>query len=202
MDYAPDGMLRHNDLQIARAGEWTGDPKRFVESLISAEFLDREGGVLTVHDWLRFCGALMEKRLARKGPGAVRTPTGAVREPTNPTNQPNQPKEKPRFSDSFGEVKNRVAESITEKKHLPSPYSLTEKESEAVSQACARYRPEVVLACWEMWWFAGEGWSDWAFKCGHGITGFLSSSGIGAILDSKRWQGKAAAKKKELESVG
>lgn len=53
-DYAPEGKLRHNDAQLARAGEWTGEPAVFVKALIAAGFLDRQDGVLAVHDWQEF----------------------------------------------------------------------------------------------------------------------------------------------------
>ncbi len=66
VDYAPDGVMKHNDSQIARAGEWTGDPVQFVEAVVAAGFLDRGDGVLTVHDWLDFCGPLIIKRIERK----------------------------------------------------------------------------------------------------------------------------------------
>lgn len=54
VDYAPEGSLKHNDSTIARAAEWSGEPKLFVESLIKAGFLDRANGGLTVHDWAEF----------------------------------------------------------------------------------------------------------------------------------------------------
>lgn len=100
VDYAPAGQIKHNDQQIARAAEWSGDSKQFVDALIAAGFLDRGNGVLTVHDWLDFCGALMEKRLQRIKSNkkrlpkkSVRLPKDELREPTNPTNptNPTQP---------------------------------------------------------------------------------------------------------------
>lgn len=95
VDYASDGQLKHNDLQIARAAEWSGDPKAFVEALIKANFLDRTNGVLTVHDWLEFCGALMERRIKRKEERYKRPPMVAERPPTNQTNhtKPTVPKD-------------------------------------------------------------------------------------------------------------
>lgn len=66
VDYAPNGMLTQNDSQISRAGEWTGDPSLFVEAVVTAGFLDRGDGVLTIHDWLDFCGPLIMKRIERK----------------------------------------------------------------------------------------------------------------------------------------
>lgn len=65
VDYAPDGVLKQNDSQIARAGEWTGEAKPFVEALINAGFLDRADGALAIHDWFEFCGPLITKRLER-----------------------------------------------------------------------------------------------------------------------------------------
>lgn len=66
VDYAPDGVLHVNDRQIARAACWPGDAEMFVTALIESGFLERSAGVLTVHDWLDFCGELVEKRLQRK----------------------------------------------------------------------------------------------------------------------------------------
>ena len=67
VDYAPTGRLQgFNDLQIARAAEWSGEPKMFVAALIESRLLDRSGGVLTVHDWIDFCGELIKKRLERQ----------------------------------------------------------------------------------------------------------------------------------------
>lgn len=54
VDYAPEGQIKHNDQQIARAAEWSGDSKQFVDALVAAGFLDRSNGVLTVHDWEKF----------------------------------------------------------------------------------------------------------------------------------------------------
>lgn len=91
VDYAPEGNLSgFNDQTIARAGEWTGDAKQFVEALVEAGWLDRGDGVLTVHDWLDFCGSLMDKRLKRKElrRGSRTASDGSL--PTNQTNQPNK----------------------------------------------------------------------------------------------------------------
>ena len=100
VDYAPKGVLKgFSDTQIARAAEWGGDPKAFVEALVGAKFIDRVGGVLTVHDWMDFCGSLIKKRLervgARREPFGSRTGENGVL-PTVPTNRtnptiPNQP---------------------------------------------------------------------------------------------------------------
>lgn len=66
VDYAPTGCLEgYTDLQLARAGVWTREPKMFVNALVESGFLERQGGVLTVHDWLDFCGELILKRLDR-----------------------------------------------------------------------------------------------------------------------------------------
>lgn len=51
VDYAPDGVISQNDVTVARAGEWTGDPKQFVTALVTAGFIDRVDDVLVVHDW-------------------------------------------------------------------------------------------------------------------------------------------------------
>lgn len=92
VDYAPEGVLKSfSDIQIARASCWESDAKMFVTALIDAGFIDRKDGVLTVHDWLDFCGAMIEKRLQRMAAKRQTTaPNGVL--PTQPT-VPNQPTE-------------------------------------------------------------------------------------------------------------
>lgn len=51
VDYAPDGVISQNDVAIARAAEWSGDPKQYVTALVTAGFVDRRGDVLVMHDW-------------------------------------------------------------------------------------------------------------------------------------------------------
>lgn len=87
VDYALDGVISQNDVAIARAAEWTGEPKKFVEALVGAEFLDRADGVLTIHDWLEYCGTLVAKRLERQSQRKKvpeRKPKIPERAPTEP----------------------------------------------------------------------------------------------------------------------
>lgn len=101
VDYAPTGVLKDiTDLQIARAGMWPDDAKMFVDALIKSGFLDRvknagpkgaspenADGVLTVHDWLDYCGELVKKRIERAS--AKRQKTAEIVCLPNPT-VPNQ----------------------------------------------------------------------------------------------------------------
>jgi hypothetical protein len=48
------------------------------------------------------------------------------------------------------------------------------------------YGPAKVMAAWEMWFYAGEPWSEWAVKTGYGFPGFASPSGIGVIATSSK----------------
>jgi hypothetical protein len=99
VDYALDGVISQNDVAIARAAEWTGEPKKFVEALVGAEFLDRADGVLTIHDWLEYCGTLVAKRLERQSQrktAPARKPKISERAPTEPNRtKPNQKKDQP-----------------------------------------------------------------------------------------------------------
>lgn len=87
VDYALDGVISQNDVAIARAAEWTGEPKKFVEALVGAEFLDRADGVLTIHDWLEYCGTLVAKRLERQS----QRKTVPARKPKIPERAPTEP---------------------------------------------------------------------------------------------------------------
>ena|SRR3990167_2404249 len=96
MDYAEQGDLsRYTPAQIDRAAEWTGKAGKFTEAMIDAGFFNRDGDKITVHDWLDFCGSLIERRLKRANErrngaksrrlGAERPPLGAERPLTVPT---------------------------------------------------------------------------------------------------------------------
>jgi hypothetical protein len=62
-DYAQDGNLSHYEaLDIAIGGEWEDDPDAFVDALVRACFLDRDGDHLTLHDWDDYAGRLIERR--------------------------------------------------------------------------------------------------------------------------------------------
>ncbi len=86
IDYAPDGdITKYSNVQIARAAEWDGFADSFVDALVSAGFIDRTDTSTVIHDWMVFCGPLMERRLQRMA--AKRPPLGAERTPTNRTNR-------------------------------------------------------------------------------------------------------------------
>ena len=84
IDYAPDGNLTDYDPDdIATAAGWEGDPDLFLEALIgcgpglSAGFVDKKEGVVTLHDWDEFGGKQHRKRqsdAARKRAGRVAEP--------------------------------------------------------------------------------------------------------------------------------
>lgn len=94
VDYSPSGVIKHNELAISRAAEWTGNAKNFVEALIACGWLDSGDGVLKVHDWHDFCGPLIEKRLQRlserQKKSAERQTLSAETMPTQPN--PTKPK--------------------------------------------------------------------------------------------------------------
>jgi hypothetical protein len=47
-----DGVLDGMDeVDIALAADWSGDPKEFVQTLFAARFLDKENGSYVIHDW-------------------------------------------------------------------------------------------------------------------------------------------------------
>ena len=68
IDYAPTGDLSNLSRgRISGAAEWPGDGNRFVEALVKTGWVDQGPDSLRVHDWLEFCGVLIEKRLLRAG---------------------------------------------------------------------------------------------------------------------------------------
>lgn len=93
IDYAPDGDLtRFTPLQLAKAADWMGDHGDFVKAMLAVGLLDETApNKYAIHDWLHFCGQLMDKRLARLA--AKRPPMAADRTPTNHTyrTQPTEP---------------------------------------------------------------------------------------------------------------
>lgn len=77
VDYATDGDLgRYGDAEIALAADWPSDAEKFINAMTSAGFLDRDKKAVRIHDWLHFCGRLVEKRLSRK---ALSTAGGKAR---------------------------------------------------------------------------------------------------------------------------
>jgi hypothetical protein len=96
IDYAPSGDIsKFSDYQIERAAEWPGNRGKLVNALIKAGFIDRDEKSTKIHDWMDFCGPLMERRLLRmkhKRPrmAAKRPQMESERPPTNqPTNLTN-----------------------------------------------------------------------------------------------------------------
>ena len=63
VDGTEDGSLADLDAQdIADAAGWTGDPDVFMEAMISAGFIEKEAGGLTIHDWDDYIGKLIAFR--------------------------------------------------------------------------------------------------------------------------------------------
>lgn len=97
LDYAQDGELsKFEDLDIAVAADWQGEPASFWQALIRAGFVDEDG---TLHDWDDYAGRLIERRRAdaeRKREArakGVQSPSGGhpedgVRNPTVPNPTP------------------------------------------------------------------------------------------------------------------
>jgi hypothetical protein len=51
-DHYPDGVLKNvSDVAIAYSAKWPGEPKAFVNALVSSGFIDRGDGALFIHDW-------------------------------------------------------------------------------------------------------------------------------------------------------
>ena len=67
VDYAQTGVFSlYSNAQIAQAAHYTGDAQKFIDALLETKFLDKDDkGVLSVHDWLDFCGNMMHKRITR-----------------------------------------------------------------------------------------------------------------------------------------
>lgn len=65
LDNAPEGIVRCASQRIvARAAQWPGDARAFVEAMVAAGFLERDGDDLIVHDWYAYAGRLIERRAA------------------------------------------------------------------------------------------------------------------------------------------
>lgn len=61
--HAEDGVLPAEDVDIiAEECGWTGEPSEFIDALVSAGWIDRDGELLVVHDWDEFQGTLVERR--------------------------------------------------------------------------------------------------------------------------------------------
>lgn len=64
-DHAPQGVLpKMNDLELAAVCKhFATDPKRFVDALVDAGFLDRIPGALAVHDWRDWIPPVMKEKI-------------------------------------------------------------------------------------------------------------------------------------------
>jgi DnaD/phage-associated family protein len=63
IDNAEDGSIGGMlNQEIADVCEYTGDADRFVDALVEAGYLVRTGNDLIIHDWVDYCGRLMDKR--------------------------------------------------------------------------------------------------------------------------------------------
>ena len=81
IDYAEDGDLSRFDIVlVSDAVEWEGDPSTFVDAMVEAGFLDREGDRLAIHDWPDYTGKLVARRAAnRQRMRSTRAPDDATR---------------------------------------------------------------------------------------------------------------------------
>jgi hypothetical protein len=67
LDNAPDGnIIAIMPRTIARAAQWEGDPKLFIDTLVNENWLDEADGGLLIHDWYDYAGKLIEKRLSER----------------------------------------------------------------------------------------------------------------------------------------
>lgn len=68
IDYAEDGDLsRYDEMDIAIASEWEGDPADLFDALVMSGFLDlttTDGTAACIHDWDDYAGKLIERRKA------------------------------------------------------------------------------------------------------------------------------------------
>ncbi|MFB9326973.1 hypothetical protein ACFFSY_13680 [Paenibacillus aurantiacus] len=67
LDNAQDGDLSGlPDLVIAFGAGWQGDATAFVNALVKAGWIDRDGDQVVIHDWHDYAGRLAEKKKANK----------------------------------------------------------------------------------------------------------------------------------------
>lgn len=62
LDNAPEGSVKASPRTLAYAAQWDGDAQLFVDALVAAGFMDREGDGYTIHDWREYAGRLLDKR--------------------------------------------------------------------------------------------------------------------------------------------
>lgn len=82
-DYAPDGDLsRWQDVDLAIAADWDGEPEVFIASLRDAGFLDVDDERRCIHDWDKLSGK-QRKRLDANAARMREVRAGADDEPPN-----------------------------------------------------------------------------------------------------------------------
>jgi hypothetical protein len=65
LEYAPDGSIgRVPAAVIAYACHWSGEPRRFLDALRQAGFIDSDGEA--IHDWREYTGRFYEQRAMRR----------------------------------------------------------------------------------------------------------------------------------------
>jgi len=63
LDFAQDGALEAFDAaDIADGAGWDGDPAAFMDALIDARFVDRDGDTTRIHDWEHYGEKLLRRR--------------------------------------------------------------------------------------------------------------------------------------------
>lgn len=99
IDYAIDGKLPDSADLIARAADFPQTSEIFLSALLEAKLIDKNEQGMFIHDWLDFCGPLIEKRLQRMAGtkkaaakkrrlSAKRTDLSSYRNQPTVTNQP------------------------------------------------------------------------------------------------------------------
>lgn len=100
LDNAPKGDLEDVDIEdIADGSGWEGDPQAFLEALIDAGFVDRDGVSLRIHDWMEYAGKLVvrrqsdaeRKRNSRSKTDVPQTSDGHPKDGVRTAYVPNQP---------------------------------------------------------------------------------------------------------------
>jgi len=65
LDNAPEGDLTKSPPGAIAVGvEWGGDPLALIDALVTAGWADREGASLTIHNWWKYAGRLIDRRKA------------------------------------------------------------------------------------------------------------------------------------------
>jgi hypothetical protein len=67
LDYAQDGDLsRYTPGDIAEASYWEGDSDELLNALIEAGFVDRNEGLICIHDWDVYGGKLLQQKVSSR----------------------------------------------------------------------------------------------------------------------------------------